>query len=102
MSAVNLKFRNNTIQLASDQPEKLIQLSERVNVKLEELQAQGQNMSDLKLSYMLNLIQEAELQEFEGKVANGSANNNFEHSLSKAINQVSEYIDHLSDKFEKN
>lgn len=106
MSVVNLKFRNNTIQLASDEPEKLEKLAEKLNVRIEEIQAQGQNVTDTKLAYIAALILESEVESLQERLSpeiNSSKSNEVtDKLLSKTINQVADYINHLSDKFEKN
>lgn len=106
MSVVNLKFRNNTVQLVSDEPERLLKLSEKLNGRIEELQAQNQSITDTKLAYMVALILESELESAIDKLEAASSPQKdtkaMDAILSKTINQVAEYIDHLSDKFEKN
>lgn len=106
MSVVNLKFRNNTIQLASDEPEKLERLAEKLNVRIEEIQSQGQNVTDAKLAYIAALILESEVESLNEQLSPETAQNKSNEAtdklLSKTINQVADYINHLADKFEKN
>jgi len=97
MTVIDVKFRNNTYQLATNDPEKICTLAEKINSQVEEIASVSKNATDSKMAFMVALKLQDQL---ESALA-GDSNQKTQEMLAETIDYVTNYVNHLADKVEK-
>lgn len=105
MNRVNLKFLNQSITLNCDDPEKVTNLSDKLNKKIEEFNT-AKHINDTKLIYIAALSIQNSLDETNHKLESLQEQFSTElldgnKVLIDTLNYVSEYIENLAEKLEK-
>lgn len=106
MTIVTLKFRNTSISLDCDDPDRIALLAEQYNNRLKDLSAKFHSASDLKLSLIAGLMLEDQLDTLvkRAESESDSANNEttaLRKTFNDTVSQIADYIDHLANRVEK-
>jgi cell division protein ZapA (FtsZ GTPase activity inhibitor) len=106
MTLVNIKYRENVYTLASDNPDKLQNLANKFNKRVEEIAANSNNATDIKLAVTTALILEDEIESLkaeltEAKNKDQEVDDIIEETLADTVDQLANYIEKLAHKLEK-
>lgn len=105
MKTVNLRFRNHEIQVQSNDSNRVSELAEKLDERVKAL-SHLKNTTDTKLLYLtaLTLLDEAEnlnLKLNDHKTHLDAEAENSNNILCDTLNYVSEYLENIADRFEK-
>ena len=104
MPVVNVKFRNTTFALTADDKDKVLNLANQFNQRMDQLAANtNYNATDQKLALMAALIVEDELAQLKLELANQHTTSPKENldMVVQTLDQVSNYIEQLAEKLER-
>jgi cell division protein ZapA (FtsZ GTPase activity inhibitor) len=105
MGLVNLKFRSHNVQLECDNEERAVELSKKLNERIERFSG-SKNANDTKLVYLTALLLQDEMETIAQELNSAEAklehefesNNNI---LSDTLNYIAEYLENLAERLKK-
>lgn len=103
MPLVDVKFRNITLALTTDDPAKVLNLATQFNQRMEQLAANTNNATDQKLALMAALILEDELAQLKlefAKKGAGSPEDDL-NMVAQTLDEISVYVEQLAEKLEQ-
>ena len=104
MGLVNIKFRNTTVTINSNDEEKALKLADRLNARAESLVSNANNVTDNKLALIVGLILEEELERIQAELhtkVHALSEEETSAIMSETLDQLSDYIEHLAERIEK-
>lgn len=106
MSQVEIKVRNVSFRVESDDQSRLMDLANKYSARLDELAHVNGTASDLRLCILAGLFMEDSIDALNQNAQKASNNNvqdveKLKVSYNEAISQIADYIDNLASSIEK-
>ena len=106
MALVDIKFKNTSISLESDDSQRLKDVSEKLNKRAESLSRSSPNATDAKIAILSALMLEDQVEGLLKKIesdehAKSNEVNKTKDSYIDTINHVANYLENLADRIEK-
>lgn len=104
MGLVDIKFRNTTYTLTSNDEAKVTVLAEKFSARVDSIAANLNNATDNKLALIAGLMLEDELEKLQGELAEGDRGMSEEEAaaaMGGTLDQISQYIEDLANRIEK-
>lgn len=104
MGLINIKFRDTTYTLTSNDEEKVLKLAERFSCRVEDIAANLSNATDSKLTLIAALMLEDELERVQANLAKkpkGYSEAEAAEVMCETLDQLTFYIDNLADRIER-
>lgn len=106
MALLDIKFRNTTISLESDDHTRLKEVAEKLNKRAESVAKFSSNATDIKVAIITALTLEDQVDGLVKKIETEENSKTNEVAKTKGsfidtINHVAEYLENLADRIEK-